>query len=266
MSRLTASNAEPLPPYPVRPLLVIGDVHGCLGLLDELLDKLAEDPVIATGAETDLVFVGDLVDRGPDTAGTLDRVQFLQSNWHGTCTVLLGNHEVMMMRFLDGEDPQGRWLTHGGRECLDSYGIEVPLDLAALDEDAMLDVADNAKDAIGPDCLDWLRSLPRMHRSGDVVVVHAAFDRTKDDDDQDERDLTWGNRVFMKGNHPKPPWVVHGHVITRPATVKGHRIAVDSGAYLSGDLSCAVIVPGEMPRFVSTDDNPELDYSASTFR
>jgi serine/threonine protein phosphatase 1 len=104
----------------------IGDIHGRADLVDRMLHLIESDSNAAEPArETVLVFIGDYVDRGPDSAGVLDRLLSLKHNSRYTCHFLKGNHEVMFMDFLDDPGAFMHWAINGGVETLESYGIDV---------------------------------------------------------------------------------------------------------------------------------------------
>ncbi|OSP55763.1 hypothetical protein BV911_06395 [Pseudoruegeria sp. SK021] len=242
-------------PQPDRPLYVVGDIHGREDLLDAVLRLITRDAVKAgCGSQADLVFVGDYIDRGPDSRNVVTRLMGLTKETGMTVTCLMGNHEAMCLAFLAEQEESGSlWLSNGGRETLQSYGVFVPLRLP--DAAAQNALRKLARRAIPTAHLDWLRSLPTLWTSGDVVVVHAAFDPDQTREDQRQDTLIWGRSAkFLKTRRDSGPWVVHGHTITRPLAVHGRRIPVDGGAYAFDVLSAAVLVPGCPVRYLSTAD------------
>lgn len=257
LDRLRKLGGPPVP-RPETPLIVVGDIHGSIRPLERLLWRLRRDPD-AMQPGTRMVFVGDLVDRGPDSRDVIDRVRLLQAEgpWQVEC--LMGNHEAMLLDFLDPDpcetraDPAkraARWLNNGGDATLASFGV--PLPATAEQSDGLNALRAALAQAMGSVRIDWLRSRPLYVRSGDVVAVHASWDRDRADGDQVPDILLWGRGAPRRLRPTAPPWVVHGHTITRPAQVTGTRIAVDSGAWLCGELSCALILPGTAPRLIST--------------
>lgn len=226
---------------PDRAFLAVGDVHGCLDPLDALLAKL--DAPRAEGAA--LVFLGDLVDRGPDSRGVLLRVRDLLAAAPEDTACLIGNHELMMLDFID--DPLGRgnrWLAFGGAETLQSFGL-APVSHKGK-EDAILDAADALEDALDREGLQtWLRGLPDRWSSGNLVCVHAAMDPERPLADQSRRHLCWGHRDFPHVAREDGVWVVHGHAISSEPLCEQGRIAVDTGAYQSGRLTAAEVRAGQ---------------------
>ena len=241
--RAPASFSAPL--APAETLAVIGDVHGCDRLLAKLLDQ------VAARAPDRLVFVGDYVDRGEDSAAVLARLHALAKDQSAPSVFLRGNHEEMMLRFLDDPAANGhRWLRYGGLQTLASYAIggigETP------DPEQATRARDTLAGKIGPDRLAWLRACPTQFVSGNVAVVHAAADPAIPIAAQPEKTLIWGHPAFLKSPRSDGTWVVHGHtVMPRVEDVAG-RIGVDTGAYATGRLSAALIGPGSLEVLTAT--------------
>lgn len=228
---------------PEDPLYVIGDVHGCADLVEDLLERIDIDMARAGHAHPQLVFVGDYVDRGDAASEVLEHLFALQRDLPGAVTCLLGNHERMMLDFLD--DPAGRgarWLANGGLQTLASYRIGGIAANAPVED--MTDASDALAAALPEGIEAWLRALPLWYRSGNVVCVHAALNPARDMEDQDERALLWGHRDFRTRPHHGGLWAVHGHTIVKEPEIAPGRIAIDTGAYYSGRLTAAAITPG----------------------
>ena len=221
------------PPAPVVPFHAIGDVHGRLDLLSPLLRRIAR-----RGADDPIVILGDMIDRGPDSAGVLRMLY----HWrHQNLVCLAGNHEAMMLGFLD--DPvrnAAMWLRNGGIETLQSFGIAPP-ELTA--RGAASDCAHELAQALGP-LQDWLRGLPLRWSSGNVVAVHAALDPARPPGMQDEKTLLWGHPRCASTPRRDGLWVVHGHVVQDAPSAKEGRISLDTGAWHTGRLSAARIAAG----------------------
>ncbi|EYD70408.1 metallophosphoesterase [Limimaricola hongkongensis] len=229
------------PPAPATPFHAIGDVHGRLDLLAPLLRRIAR-----RGSDHPIVVLGDMIDRGPDSAGVLR----LLHHWrHEQLVCLAGNHEAMMLGFL--ADPVRRaalWLRNGGTESLGSFGIAPP-DLAT--PGAAAECAAALSRALGP-MENWLRGLPLRWSSGNVVAVHAALDPARPPGMQDEKTLLWGHPRFAGTPRRDGLWVVHGHVVQDAPSAEGGRIAVDTGAWFTGRLTAARIAEGAVD-FVTND-------------
>ena len=230
-------------------IYAIGDVHGRLDLLETLLGRIARHSATLAPAEREhIVFIGDLVDRGPDSAGVVRHVHALAQR-HPAMTVLRGNHEEMMVRALAGEPGMMRvWLRSGGREALASYGIEPPPRGAIYDEFAL---AREVREAVTAPILDWLRTLPLTERSGDYFFCHAGVRPGVALRRQREVDLLWIREDFLENAQPHGAIVVHGHTITDRVDIRENRIGIDTGAYRSGLLT-ALYLEGTKRAILST--------------
>lgn len=216
-----------------RRLYAIGDIHGRLDLLDDLLAQIAADDAARGPARTGLIFLGDLVDRGPDSAGVVERVRALCAERPDT-RCLAGNHEEIFLMAYDGDTDLLRLLLRvGGEETLLSYGLSTAeIDAANSPELALLMAR-----RVPADHIAFLRALDDYIVEGDYAFVHAGIRPGFALDDQHTRDLRWIREPFLNhaGNHGV--MVVHGHTITDEIDVRDNRIGIDTGAYRSGRLT-----------------------------
>lgn len=220
-----------------RPLYAIGDVHGCYDLLQALLAEIGRDMAGLSGAETPLlVFCGDYVDRGPDSAKVLAALAWLTRSSALEVRLLEGNHEAVLRMFLKNPTDHERWLAFGGRQTLESYGLEVP-DIVG-DDDVLIALRDALLDAMPISHEHLLGRLDPWVRVGDYAFVHAGIAPGVPLERQSREDLLWIREEFL--DHPKPgPFVVvHGHTWAddRP-TLLPHRMCIDTGAYETGVLT-----------------------------
>lgn len=222
-------------------LYAIGDIHGHLNLLKAAHALIADD--MARHGTGQIIHIGDLVDRGPDSRGVIDHLMQGQArgeNW----VVLKGNHDRMFTRFLN--DPQEQepglradlgWLHPklGGPATLSSYGVTKAADrpIPKVHADALAAVPQSHR--------DYLSSRPAMHQAGDCVFVHAGLRPGVPLDQQTETDLVWIRDIFLVEVVSFGPLVVHGHTAIDQATHYGNRINVDSSAAYGGPLSAVVI-------------------------
>lgn len=217
---------------PGQPFLVIGDIHGQLEALNTTLELIASD---SDYAHLPLVFVGDYMDRGPHSAGVLRRVMALQANDPRDIICLRGNHEQMLLSFLDNPPLNAPvWFANGGVETLNSFGVGVTkLDMRG---DRVLMVRERLKQELGDAALSFLQTLPTRWQTGNVAVVHAGADPAIPIKDQQDDVLIWGHADFR--SHPRQDgmWVVHGHTIVPEVMARQGRISVDTGAYQTGTL------------------------------
>lgn len=238
-------------PQPDGPFYAVGDIHGRGDLLYALLD-LIEGDLRDQGLETaPIIFVGDAVDRGEDSQQVLDQLYRFAIELPDIVTCLMGNHEKMMLDFLD--DPAGRgprWLRNGGLQTLASYrvgGVSEGTEGARL-----FDAAAQLRQALPEGLEEWLRTLPQLWQSGDVVCVHAALDPAIPVEMQSARTLMWGHPEFRQTRRTDGLWVVFGHEVVDQPVIEDRRIAIDTGAVFTGCLTAAAVFPGAKVRFLST--------------
>jgi diadenosine tetraphosphatase ApaH/serine/threonine PP2A family protein phosphatase len=229
---------------------VVGDVHGRLDLLEELLAEIERDVRASAPGKALLVFLGDLIDRGPNSASVVELLRLyryppLES------VFLLGNHEEVLLRILGGEAQLiADWRLFGGGETLMSYGVE-PEALAGLDQAGALAAV---RKAIPPQHVAFLRSFADTCRFGDYLFVHAGIRPGIDLDQQKQADLRWIREPFLNDGADHGFIVVHGHTISNEVEERSNRIGIDTGAYKTGVLT-ALVVDGEHRRFLTTAAN-----------
>jgi serine/threonine protein phosphatase 1 len=229
---------------PERPLYLVGDIHGRADLIDPLLQRIDADVTERGYTTPRLVFLGDYVDRGDHSAQVLAHLRDLNRAVPDAVTCLMGNHERMMLDFLD--DPAGRgarWLANGGQQTLASYRIGGISAHAPVED--MTEASDALAQALPEGTEAWLRALPLWSRSGNILCVHAAMNPARAPEDQDDRALLWGHRDFMTTPREDGLWVVHGHTVVKEPTVDSGRIAIDTGAWHTGRLTAAAIGEGD---------------------
>jgi serine/threonine protein phosphatase 1 len=219
-------------------IYAVGDIHGQLGMLELALARIEADG----GADARVVFLGDYVDRGPDSAGVIDRlVKGIEAGRDWIC--LKGNHDRMFEWFMLPEprhDPHlligYHWFHEkiGGIETMGSYGVSWP-ELTRLYKVRAL-----AQEAVPQSHVDFLQNLKTYHKEDGLLFVHAGIRPGVPLDKQTEEDLLWIRKEF----HIEPikhPWlIVHGHTPVKSATHYGNRVNLDSGAGYGKPLSVAV--------------------------
>ena len=216
---------------------VVGDLHGRLDLLEQLLEKIHDDIDRRPSRKVLVAFVGDLIDRGPNSAQVVERLRTYSRP--GVRTVFLqGNHEEVLLRILAGEaELIADWRRFGGTECLKSYGVDAG-DLAGLDDQEALAVV---RKAIPKAHVKFLESFDDSCRFGDYLFVHAGIRPGVDFDQQRQSDLRWIREPFLFDDSDHGFVVVHGHTIRPEVEVRPNRIGIDTGAYRSGVLTALAI-------------------------
>ncbi len=238
---------RPAPSVPEgRRVYAIGDVHGRLDLFDRLLGMIEADHRARPPAAVDLVLLGDLVDRGPDSRGVVERAMN-PPEW-ARQTTLMGNHEEIMLHVLDGDRAQlPLWLKVGGREALESWGVDPQM----IADGTISEILEAAHDAIPVRVVRWLMGLRQSMTIGDYFFVHAGVRPGVPLDRQDKGDSFWIREEFLESSRHHGAIVVHGHSIATEVDWLPNRIGIDTGAYATGRLT-ALCLEGEEQRFLQT--------------
>lgn len=220
------------------PIYAIGDIHGQLDDLSRVLELIEKDG----GPAAKVVFVGDYVDRGPDSRGVVQAL--IDGHAAGKPWVTIkGNHDRYLTRFLEDMsvyDPATRadlfWFNPrlGGDKTMLSYGVE------ATDGDPLEPILDAARAAVPQEHIDFLTSRPLMHTTNDLVFVHAGLRPGVALADQEENDLIWIRDGFLDHKDSFGPLVVHGHTALDHPEHAGNRVNLDGGAGYFRPLHAAV--------------------------
>lgn len=218
-------------------LYAVGDVHGRDDLLADLLAKIDEDSGARGPAQRIIVFLGDLIDRGPNSAQVIDRLRNYRRGNVRT-VFLLGNHEEVLLRILSGDaSPIRSWLKFGGAECLQSYGVDPKP--VALQEDGQ--ALATIRSAIPAEHQQFLRQFVDTCRFGDYLFVHAGIRPGVPMEQQMQSDLRWIREPFLMDETDHGCVVVHGHTISPRVEERPNRIGLDTGAYRTGILTALAI-------------------------
>ena len=236
----------------------IGDIHGRLDLLDQLLSDIHGQLARRPAHKVLLVFVGDLIDRGPRSAEVVERLRTYRRD--GVKAVfILGNHEEVLLRILGGEaELITKWRWFGGAECLKSYGVD-PSQLAGRTEEEALEIVRNA---IPKEHKQFLESFVDTCRFGDYLFVHAGIRPGIEVDQQRQTDLRWIREPFLLDDTDHGFVVVHGHTIRPEVEVLPNRIGIDTGAYRTGVLT-ALAIEGSRTWFLQTQAAEHEQFAAT---
>ncbi|KQN27189.1 serine/threonine protein phosphatase [Sphingomonas sp. Leaf34] len=231
-SRTAAKASAPSVPEGQR-VYAVGDIHGCADLLDELIALIDADDAERGPADTLLIFLGDLVDRGPASAAVIERLRTLSAT-RGNVRCLLGNHEEIFLGALDGEPKALRLFCRiGGRETVLSYGME-STEYERLDYEELVH---RLTDLVPSEHRAFVGNFEDMIVIGDYAFVHAGVRPDAPLDRQRTADLRWIRDPFLDHRTRLEKTIVHGHTMTDDIEHRTHRIGVDTGAYKSGKLT-----------------------------
>jgi serine/threonine protein phosphatase 1 len=219
----------------------IGDVHGRLDLLVQLLELIEADNSSRAPANVYLVLLGDLVDRGPDSRGVIEHLINCPPKFAKT-VFLHGNHEEFFLGALEGDlSVLQSWLAYGGAECAASYGIGQGWLINAAPSDILARLAQE----VPKSHVEFLRNMSDSFRFGDYVFVHAGIRPGVPLKDQNSKDLRWIREGFLDDRTDHGVMVVHGHTIVEDVQEHPNRIALDTGAYRTGILSALALEGSE---------------------
>jgi serine/threonine protein phosphatase 1 len=228
---VAAAPAGSIPPG--QRIYAVGDIHGRLDLLEALMAQIEADDATRPPAETLLLFLGDLVDRGPQSAQVVERLRRLKDAG-ANIRLLLGNHEEVFLLAVKGDVEALRFFSRiGGKETILSYGV-APADYDRLDYDELM----QAFQALVPQShIDFIEAFEDMIVAGDYAFVHAGIRPDMPLEAQKPSDLRWIRETFLRHNGGFEKVIVHGHTITDEVEQRSHRIGLDTGAYASGKLT-----------------------------
>jgi serine/threonine protein phosphatase 1 len=197
----------------------VGDVHGSLQKLSDLVARCERH---AADRPASFVFLGDYIDRGPDSRGVIDALMNLQSRLGDRVIALKGNHEAVAIEVIDGEGDEAMWLREGGAATLRSYGVRRARQLPN-------------------DHVAWLRSLPLRYDDGRRLFVHAGIDPDRPLDAQNDHDLLWIREPFLSDPRDHGRLIVHGHTPQNAGMpdLRGNRLNLDTGAVFGRALTAA---------------------------
>lgn len=238
---------QPPPKLPAVPdgqrYYAIGDIHGRLDLYEALIGVIEDEIARAPYLDHRVVLLGDLVDRGPDSAGVVARTHLWQQT--RKVRVLAGNHEEMFLAAFEKPEALRHFMKHGGHETLLSYGFTS----RQLAEMELEEIFAALPKVITQGTRDYIAGFETMIRAGDYVFVHAGIDPSRPLADQSRGDLLWIRERFLSHEGPLEKVVVHGHTIFAHVMDCGNRIGIDTGAFRSGVLT-ALVLEGDQRRIL----------------
>lgn len=222
-------------------IYAIGDIHGRLDLLNELLARISGDIALRPTVRPLYVFLGDYIDRGTSSRETIDRL--IEHGKTHESVFLKGNHELIAIKCLSDRGLFDQWLRLGGLETLVSYGVPAET-LANGKQIAELQSAFHG--ALPQAHFRFFRDLKNSFECGDFFFAHAGVKPNVELSRQKENDLLWIRGEFLTSKDDFGKIVVHGHTPTREIEVGPNRINIDTGAFATGRLSCLVLEGEEL--------------------
>jgi serine/threonine protein phosphatase 1 len=211
----------------------VGDIHGRLDLLEELLERMAADDAGRPAADTVVIFLGDLIDRGPESAQVVERLIELGAK-AADVRFLLGNHEEVFLKSMAGDEKAlSFFLRIGGKPTILSYGISSE-ELSATDYPELLALL---RQRVPQSHVEFLSEFEDMIVLGDYAFVHAGVRPGVALDLQTPAALRWIRDEFLSHPVPLEKIIVHGHTISEDVEERPHRLGIDTGAYASGRLT-----------------------------
>lgn len=227
---------------------VIGDIHGRLDLFEAMIAEIERDDKARPGVQAHVILLGDLVDRGPDSAGVVARAREWQSQ--RSVRILAGNHEEMFLGAFEKTEVLRHFLKHGGRETVLSYGLSKK-QFNAMNLDELFELL---PELVPQSERDYIANFEEMVVAGDYLFVHAGIDPTLPLEQQKRRDLLWIRDRFLNHEGHLEKVVVHGHTIFDRVMDCGNRIGIDTGAFRSGVLT-ALVLEADQRRVIQTSQS-----------
>ena len=245
--QLLSKSARPAVP-PGQRVYAIGDIHGRADLFHALAAAIEEDDVASTPARTTVILLGDLIDRGADSAGVLAAARAWQQRRE--VRIIAGNHEEMFLECFENAELIRHFLSFGGRETLLSYAVDRTA-LAGADAEGTQALM---REAVPEADLEFIRGFEDSVAVGGYLFVHAGIRPGVPLAEQGTRDLRWIRGAFTDSRADHGLVVVHGHTIFENPDLRPNRIGIDTGAYYSGRLT-ALRLEGEARALLETREN-----------
>ncbi len=235
----------------------IGDIHGRLDLFEQLIAAIDANDASRPAADTTVVLLGDLVDRGPDSSGVIDAA--MAWGERRRVRLLAGNHEEMFLDSLERTEVLRHFLRYGGKETVLSY----PIDRTDYRELSLDELQARMRDAVPQAHVDYLRDAEDAVAIGDYLFVHAGIRPGVALEDQNPADMRWIRESFISDTRDHGCIVVHGHTITAAVEEMPNRIGIDTGAFQSGRLTALGLEGSQRWYLVARDAIARADDEAA---
>lgn len=216
-----------------RRIYAIGDIHGRNDLLNKLVEKIIADDGERGDAQSELIFLGDLVDRGPDSCGVIETAMALKQEL-GDVRFLMGNHEEVYLKAASGNEKAVKFFNRiGGKETILSYEISIK---EYMDMDHK-ELAQRIPTLFPEEHVSFISSFEDQIIVGDYAFVHAGIRPGIPMSEQKPTDLRWIREEFLSVKEPHEKVIIYGHTINDQVVEKANRIGIDTGAYYSEKLT-----------------------------
>jgi serine/threonine protein phosphatase 1 len=238
MLKLSHSRAEirkPRLPNGVR-IYAISDIHGRADLLEQMFTVIDRDLRTLGSTRAIHVFLGDYIDRGPESCRTIDLL--IERGRKHESVFLKGNHEAFLFDVLKDPSQLQEWKEYGGLQTLTSYGLRPSLNPDSAEQLALIR---QLATAIPPHQRRFFNSLRLRFVCGDFFFVHAGVKPGVALAKQQEHDLLWIREEFLASEEHFGKYIVHGHTPVREPDLRFNRANIDTGAYATGNLTLLTI-------------------------
>lgn len=223
-------------------IYAVGDVHGCLAELRAAERRIVADAASLPAQRRIILCLGDLVDRGPQSADVIDHLISPPPRGFERQSIC-GNHDETFLAFIDDPHNNMGWLDFGGEQTLESYGID--LTRLSRHRSGSGGLGEITRATVPDAHVEFLRRLPIAVRFGDTLFVHAGIRPGVPLEAQNEGDLMWIREPFLSQPNGLELTVVHGHTPANEPVFATGRIGIDTGAYATGRLTVLRVFDGQ---------------------
>lgn len=243
-------------------VFAIGDIHGRLDLFEALMSAIEAEDEKRGPADTTIILLGDLIDRGPASLGVLSLARQWQSERRAAnkaMHILMGNHEEMLLDSLERLEVLRHFVQHGGRETILSFGV----DEKAYAEASWEELHALLNQVVSDEWVNFIKSFEKSILIGDYAFVHAGIRPGIPLNEQSVSDLRWIREPFLSSEQSHGCTVVHGHTIIPAPEFRRNRIGIDTGAYQSGQLTAILLEGAERALIFTTVEDGKIGISYS---
>ncbi|WP_354098643.1 metallophosphoesterase family protein [Bradyrhizobium sp. S3.2.12] len=240
LSKSRNKTRKPILPEGIR-IYAISDIHGCADLLQQMFTVIDRDLTTIGSRRAIHVFLGDYIDRGPDSNRTIELL--IERSMKHESVFLKGNHETFLLDVLNAPSQLQNWKRYGGLQTLTSYGLSPSLNPDPAEQDELIQQLSRA---IPVRQLYFLRSLRARFVCGDFFFVHAGVKPGVALARQQEHDMLWIREEFLESNQNFGKYIVHGHTPVQQPDIRPNRINIDTGAYATGNLTLLALQDDSM--------------------